>query len=313
VAAVLATALIVGAVWGGVTLWSGSGNPDGSNLVPPPPDNGLNTVIPQSPAPTPATPELTPTPAIPELTPTPDILDVHIFTEPLIERAVRLVLAIHDDDPVTYGDLLLVTHINIQGAFPLMPDEYIQDPSDGNIQSLEDLAHMKSLRSLHLAHQPLSDISQLSENTMLREIAITACPISDLSPLLSLPNLRFLFISRTLVTDYSVIEELKSLEWLGIHHEKGVSRVSDLGDISFITELMLDNMQLVDLDGIENLPLLETLSIASTYVTDFSLLNDSAALPILRELIICPCMEQHLHTLTRSDIEVVITEFCVIV
>jgi hypothetical protein len=71
-------------------------------------------------------------------------------------------------------------------------------------------------------------------------------------------------------------------------------------------------MQLVALDGIEHLTLLEALNISSTYVTDFSLLNDATALPNLRVLTICPCMQQHLHTLTRNDIEVNVNDFCTI-
>ena len=274
VAAVLATMLIVGAIWGGVALWGGnSNNPEGSN---------------------------------------PAVLDVYTFAEPLIERAVRHKLGIQDDDPVTYGDLLIMTDINISGMNPLMPGEFVNDPPDGNIHSLEDLVHMKSLRTLFLHRQPLSDISQLSENIMLREIEIMECPISDLSPLLSFPNLWSLYIQGTLVTDYSVIEELTSLRRLRINHERGVSRVSDLGDISLVTDLMLSAMELISLEGIEHLTFLEYLFIASTFVTDFSLLNNSSALPNLKELHICPCMQQYLHTLSRNDVEVVITDFCVI-
>ncbi|MDR2571993.1 MAG: serine/threonine protein kinase [Oscillospiraceae bacterium] len=241
----------------------------------------------------------------------PPTSDIHIFKEPLIEQAVRLVLDINEDDPVTYSDLFEITDININGAQPLMPGEFIQDPPDGNIQSLEDLASMISLRTLFLTNQPLSDISQLAGSSMLTELQIMNCPISDLSALLSVPNLQFLHIHNTNVSDYTVLEDLKLLQMLMIGINNNISKISDLGNISHIKLINLYNMPLVSLEGVENLSLLESLSIFETQVNDFSPLNDEATLPNLKELIICPHMEPFLHTLTRKDVEVMVREWCV--
>jgi serine/threonine protein kinase len=234
--------------------------------------------------------------------------DIYTFNEPLVEQAVKLMLDKDYTEPVTYGELDLITELHIFGIHPVMPGEYIEDPPNGSIFSLEDFTYMKSLRMLTLSNQPISDISLLSECFLLSELSIRHCPISDLSPLASLDNLRKLHIHATHVTDYSPIEQINALSVLIIGFETGFSRISDLGNISNLTDLSLYSFPLMSLEGVESMPLLRQLSIHNTYVSDFSHLNNTTALPDFFRLVISPDMEQFLYTLARNDIDVVIID-----
>lgn len=233
--------------------------------------------------------------------------DVYTFIEPQIEEAVRLVLAKGPDEAITYGDLDLVTVININGLYVF--DEFhkcVRYPFVGNIMSIEDLRYMSNLRELRIENQPFSDISPLNENYQLENIRLGSVNVSDLSSLSSLSNLREISIYKTLISDFSFLKEVKFLEFLLLVRCNGIDGLIDIGVHPGLRALDLGDTAIKCIEGIENFPWLEYINLNSTLVTDFSPLNNPNVNPRLNRMYISRDMVQYLHTLKRDDIEVIV-------
>jgi serine/threonine protein kinase len=233
----------------------------------------------------------------------------YTFIEPLIEKAARLMLGKEEGEPITLGELATITDINIYGGyvsncFHGTDLDRPQYTGYGNLRSLEDLRTMTNLRSLRLQNQPLTDISPLAENQRLERIGIYNCNVSDISPLTALPRLQTIYLESTLVSDYSALSRINELRSLTILHEKGVKKITELGDISGLSVLDLSYTVLESLEGVENIPWLIHLKVSGTSVRDFSLLNDRNAFPRLTVFEISEDMVQYSHTLDRDDIEI---------
>ena len=235
----------------------------------------------------------------------PSASDAYTFVEPLVEQAARLTLGKAEGEPITYGELETITEIDIFGTEPSLSHDWDGgDMQYGSIKSLEDFGAMKYLRYIKLQMQPFSDLSPLSGNSNLEVIRLHTNNVSDFSVLAELPRLREVEIRDTLISDYSVFEKIALLDFLCIGNGAKIKSVSELGGLSGVSYLFLDDTTLESLEGVENMPRLMGLSIFRTAVRDFSALNDRAALPRLNGLAISTDMEQYLNTLDRDDVNV---------
>jgi Leucine-rich repeat (LRR) protein len=150
----------------------------------------------------------------------------YVFTEPLIEEAVRLMLEIPDGQPVTRSDLENVTELYIVGNKVLRDEmelsSYIGEGIGlyGLLSSLEDLRHMKNLRQLNIHGQLVSDLSPLADCKMLRHLSFVNCPITDILPLASLTQLWNLGLGGgAQIHDFSPLNNLPSLSLLWVAKE----------------------------------------------------------------------------------------------
>lgn len=137
----------------------------------------------------------------------------------------------------------------------------VQVTSYGSIDTVEDLAQMKNLRTLALCFQRLSDITPLEACDALTSVALAgnsitdvsplaACqrlttliiadnPISDLSPLAACPLLTELNAGATALQDLSGLREFKSLSKLHLHDAEALVDISDLPALSTLHTLFL--------------------------------------------------------------------------
>ncbi len=149
------------------------------------------------------------------------------FTEPAIEKAVRLQLGKNATELITQKELLTVSELYIFGNKLIAKTEQeLADQADelincnqmreGDITTLEDLAKMPNLMFLTVAMQNISDLSPLSGLKKLEALTLKNNPITDLSPLSGLEKLQTLSIFGTEVTDLSPLSSCPKLATLDI-------------------------------------------------------------------------------------------------
>jgi len=233
------------------------------------------------------------------------------FTEPLIEKAVRVMLGVSDTERLTEADLKKVTGLYIFGscictgedAFYAAAGEWYSSPAreKGALVSLEDVRLLPSLKTLMIAANGITDISPLTVLTDLEKIefkhnairdispltglgklysvGLNDNPLSDISPLMKLPGLRFLDLCDVSSYDPAVIGELGDLEFLDISNRTDSWRY--LG-ARRVRELKLGWTSLSSLEALSGITGLERLGIEHTAVTGLEGIEQHTGLSYLR-------------------------------
>ncbi len=240
--------------------------------------------------------------------------NIVVFTEPLVEKAVRLVLQKDDSQPVTYDELRNVKAIYIVGDQVASSDVewdlisktfYEENLSYGTLESLDDLRTMENLEQLYLFAQPLADLSPLEDLVRLNHLEAKQCNILSAAPLTDLPRLKVLQLFDNPIEDFSSFQKMKSLRFLDIGNNS-LSNLSQLGGaMPELRSLGIHRTQVSSLAGIENYVNLESLLVVDTAIRDFSPLD---GLPNLKEIRISKDMEEYLFTLSRTDLDIIIEE-----
>jgi hypothetical protein len=236
------------------------------------------------------------------------------FTEPLIEKAVRLTLGRDDGLPLTRDEVETVREIYIYGPDAAASVEDFHriaaaaetyPPPMGQMNSLDDLSALVNLEKLEIVSQPVSDLTPLKACARLGYVYMTYCNVTDASPLTALPWLYHVHRSAApKLTKFSCFQDIRKGSILTLS-QTPLRSVTELGDISHVRELSLENTLLESLEGIEKNEALVHLSIHSTDVRDFSPLND---MPYLETLRISKDMERYLDTLTNNNIRLDVSE-----
>ena len=107
-----------------------------------------------------------------------------------------------------------------------------------------------------------------------------------------------------LVKDFTFCENLQSIRTLHLS-ANDITTVSQLGNVTNVTNLLLHDIALEDLNGAEKLIWLDSLSLEQCSVRDFSPLNN---LPRLERLSIHRDLVPYLDTLDNDNVEVIVRE-----
>ncbi len=193
------------------------------------------------------------------------------FAEPLIERAVRLMLKIDDGAPVTRQDLLNVTGLYVYGNRPAAgSEEYRQilrqadggnPAANGGIAVLTDVAMMPNLTIVDLPLQNIADLTPLAGLTALRDLDIKHNPVAELAPLAGLTQLTSVGLYGTRVEDLAPLAACPLLSSLDVGGTF-VTSVASLGANGSIRWLKLTNAPLQTLEGIQGLSRLDELELS---------------------------------------------------
>ena len=237
--------------------------------------------------------------------------EVVIFTQPLIEQAVRAALDLDETRPVTKDLLGRVTGIYIvaDGAYPNADQFYSAisrwyaagSQPRGPVSSLDDLALLPNLEQVCIVAQELEDISALSEIRTLNKVEFKHNYISDISPLAGMKRLTSVGINDNPVRDISPLTECPNLAFLDLCDVRSyeASVIARLGNFDFLdisnpTESyrFLDGKSILDLrvawTGLDDLHVLdqvtrlERLEIDHTAVSDLSPLALHKGLKVLK-------------------------------
>lgn len=238
----------------------------------------------------------------------------YVFTDPLIEKAVRLTLGKGEGETVFRHELKQIEELYfVEDTIAFSDEEYRQlrlnytlapETPDYCVKRLDDIKELSNLQVLKICtfYPAISDVSPLAQHSRLIDLDIIHSNISDVSPLATIPYLKILTLYKSNIDDFSYFGEMKSLRELNIGGTP-LKNIANLCDMSKIESLHIDETNIRDLNGIEKIINLESLNISNCRVTDFSPLN---SLPHLKKLYISSDMEQYLNTLSRDDVEIVI-------
>ena len=96
-----------------------------------------------------------------------------------------------------------------------------------NLDPIESLVLLKSLRLHNLNQGQLSDLSPVADLTQLTELDASSNQISDLSPLKSLSNLTRLRLNNNQIEQIDTLAELGQLwsVWLGYNYIQDLSHI----------------------------------------------------------------------------------------
>ncbi len=120
------------------------------------------------------------------------------------------------------------------------------------------LKELKSLTSLDLGYNQLTDISALKELKSLTRLELWRNRIVDISALKELKSLTYLELSHNQLTDISALKELKSLTYLDLENNQ-ISDISALKELKSLRSLYLGNNKITEFsDWIRDFPNLKT-------------------------------------------------------
>lgn len=202
------------------------------------------------------------------------------FTEPLIERAVRLQLGKDDAEPLTEEELLSVTELYIFGSEVIAKtEEEMNDASHrlfeenrmstGPIVSLADLVMFPNLQCVAVAMQQVSDLTPLESLPQLRVVIVKNNPIEDISPLYGLKQLEKLSLFGAVVSDFSQLSSCPRLVDLDAGATLARTPAAFAG-LEMLTNLNLLKLTFDTLDGIEQLRRLKFIEFDSVVDGDLS-------------------------------------------
>ena len=159
--------------------------------------------------------------------------------DPNLRQAVRQVLNLSDNTPITEQDMLGLTGFAAE---------------DAGIENITGLEYAKNLKVLILNNNPIQDLTPLSSLTQLELLLMAGVPIDDLTPIGNLTQLKELSLSFCGIRDISPLANLTQLIVL-ILSGNDIVDVSPLANLSALEELWLDRNHIVDLSPVQGLSL----------------------------------------------------------
>lgn len=198
-----------------------------------------------------------------------------IFSEPLMEKAVRAQLCKHHGEPMMRDELPFVRVICIFGNEVATTQAVFKDGLKGwklprgSLSSLDDVALLPNLEELSVNYQSLSDLSPVSALRGLRYLDIRHTFVKDISALKDLPCLKNVVLFDTNISDISALATCPRLEELEIGKTL-ITSLNNLPALPALRWLSLRACSLSDIEGIERFQKLKHLCLTGTGIRDLS-------------------------------------------
>ena len=180
--------------------------------------------------------------------------EVSVFTDRNLEAAVRQqVFSKRDTDkPLTAADVATVAVV--QGNFR-------------GITNLTGLEHCKSLASLELAGNRISDLKPLSGLRQLQYVHLASNRIADVTSLGTLPALQYIQLESNQVVDPAPLAACTNLASIYLSRNK-LKTVAPLTQLPRVVTFYADGNGLKSVAGLEQLKWLTTVSLANNQISD---------------------------------------------
>jgi serine/threonine protein kinase len=218
---------------------------------------------------------------------------IYEFSDPVVEKAIRLSLGKTADEAVYPYELLNVYEIYIAGDQAFGTDEerntYVRSfydaqksPPFAELKSVDDLAACKNLRSLNIEYTSLDNIDVLGENhqitsinlgythigdisiitkfPMLTSIGLDSCPISDLSPIAACPQIEFIELSHVNADNYKFFVPGKQYSYVSLSFVYFGKFMPDLSGLT-VNELKVEDCGITEFDVFPDMTITETLNV----------------------------------------------------
>lgn len=232
------------------------------------------------------------------------------FSEPLIERAVRL-QAGKEFGALTEEDLLRVQKIYIYGNEVYEdPDEFYRQEVDrheaGPLRKLDDLKKLPNLGEIHIVRQGYLDVSAVAELPRLYTVEFKHMVISGVQPIAHISRLKHAMLFDCGVNDVTALENCPWLESLDI----GLNVITDLkqvGSHPSVTDFGAMWLKMKNADDIaQRLPKLREIHLQHSEIRDMSGLKNLAELETV--YVVKEQYEAVRELFAGTDVEIRVTE-----
>ena len=221
------------------------------------------------------------------------------ITDPAMEEAIRLHLAVDSDKVLFTNDLWSLTYFTVpEGATDLsalaymtfMEDLAIESVPAGQLNYLSSLVNLTSLQirdtavtaeelkiigslpkleRLTISDCGLTTIVGLESSTALVYLDLSHNTIRNLTPLETMVNLQEVYLQNNAVNDLNSLSNLKALRKLDVSYNL-LTSMTPVFNCTTLTELKAGNNTITSLMGIEKLSSLEMLNVAFNELSDVS-------------------------------------------
>lgn len=174
-----------------------------------------------------------------------DVVEGINFPDAILEREVKLVLGLGDDDEITEENILALEELNIE-----------------SLDALE-----------------MTDLTGLEFAVNLNYLRFGETGVTDLSPIANLTNIEYLRFNDTGVTDLSPLSNYTTLTYFNINSTSGITDISPLAGNTGLQELILRGVPFGNegMATLANFTSLYRINMRGTGVTDLSVLGELMA------------------------------------
>jgi Leucine-rich repeat (LRR) protein len=210
--------------------------------------------------------------------------EASIFPDKNLEKAVRkFVFEKRDNDkPITESDVANLSTIEGKGmgikdltGLEKCRSLASLDLAKNTITNLEPIKELTSIQYLNLAENQISDVAPLSKIVALQYIELSNNKVSDLKPLAGLTNMASLYLSNNQITDISPITNFPRLSSLYLDKNK-LSSIKGVENLKWLSSLSLNENQITDITPIAELKGLYYLFLERNKIRDITPLFNSA-------------------------------------
>jgi internalin A len=202
--------------------------------------------------------------------------ETSIFPDKNLEAAVRKYVFEKRETtkPITEADVANLSTIHAPGAQikDLTGLEKCRslaslDLAKNNITNIASLKELANVQYLNLADNQVEDISPLQGMKALQYIELSNNRVKEVSPLTSLTNLTSLYLSNNKVTDISPLLNLKRL-WSLYLDNNGLQSIQGIATVTNLSSLSLNKNRISDLSALEGLHGLYYLFLENNKISD---------------------------------------------
>ncbi len=207
---------------------------------------------------------------------------VDISDENLAE-VIRTKLELLPHEPIPIKQLSELTELtipaqqeikNLKGLENATGLTKLQIYSNYEIRNLSPLANLTELRELSVFTNKVSNLKPLRNLSKLTVLSFQRNRISNLKPLEKLTNLEVLYISQNPISDLTPLKNLKNLKTLWLAENSKLRDISPIAELTQLTGLTLDKIEIKDLSPIAALKDLTTLRLNDNYINDITPLSE---------------------------------------
>ncbi len=191
------------------------------------------------------------------------IIEPAVFSDPIMEAAMRQLIGAEAEDQVLTNELWEITEFTVP---------------EGTV-NYSDLALMPYLKKLTIQDKVLDSFESLSTLGALQELDLTASrfPSDSLTILAELPSLTRLTLADCNLSTIAGLADAPHLTYLDLSHNT-IRNLEVLAPMTSLTEINLDHNAVTDLTAISGLPKLETVKVSYNSLVDLEELGNCLTL-----------------------------------
>ncbi len=182
------------------------------------------------------------------------VIEEVIFTDPVLESAIRALIGADEDDVIMSNDLWDITEFTVPmgavncGDLTLMPNLQKLTFEPQTVDALSFVASLTNLEELNLTgckFQP-EELANLTNLSSLKRLVLSDCGLSTIADLENAVALHTLDVSSNTIRNLDVLSTMVTLKELNLQHN-AVTSLSAIGSLSELEKLDISFNAVTDL------------------------------------------------------------------